>query len=481
VQPEPITKIPAIKGLLPDDLEALYKQAETELTRRVVENKLEGYRPYLKQRQFHDAGAGHRERLLMAGNQLGKSLAGGMECAIHATGRYPEWWKGRRFDRPTIGWACGTTNETVRDTVQRILVGRPNARGTGCIPAEAIVDLVAARGTPDLLDSIKVRHISGGVSVIGLKSYQRERESFQGETLDWCWLDEECPPDIYSEALTRTNIGRGPVWLTFTPLLGMSEVVLRFQQEQSPDRSVTVMTIDDVDHYSAEEKEAIAAAYPPHEREARAKGIPTLGSGRIFTSAEADLLVEPFECPSHWVKIGGIDFGWQHYSAFCELWHDRDLDIVYLARTHRTKNATAVEQAEAIRHWRLRWAWPHDGRNQTLAGAGVDLATQYRDLSLDMLHEHAQFLEGGNSLEQGLLMMDERMRGGRWKVFEERNEAWLEEYRLYHRDVNGKVVAKHDDALSASRYALMMLRFGQTESAKGRFYREIEYPRLGIV
>src|SRR5262245_49224855 len=118
-------------------------------------------------------------RLLIAANQSGKSLAGGMECAMHATGRYPDWWRGRCFDKPTIGWGAGTTNETTRDTVQRILVGRSGRHGTGSIPKDAILELVPARGTPDLLDSIKVRHVSGGVSVIGLKSYQRGRESFQ--------------------------------------------------------------------------------------------------------------------------------------------------------------------------------------------------------------------------------------------------------------------------------------------------------------
>ena len=44
------------------------------------------------------------------------------------------------------------------------------------------------------------------------------------------------------------------MWLTFTPLLGMSEVVRRFLLEKSPDRSVTTMTIYDVDHYSDDEK-----------------------------------------------------------------------------------------------------------------------------------------------------------------------------------------------------------------------------------
>ncbi len=42
-------------------------------------------------------------------------------------------------------------------------------------------------------------------------------------------LDEEPPADIFSESLTRTNVGGGPVWLMFTPLQGISEVVHRFK------------------------------------------------------------------------------------------------------------------------------------------------------------------------------------------------------------------------------------------------------------
>jgi phage terminase large subunit-like protein len=248
------------------------------------------------------AGAAHRERLLMAGNQLGKTLAGGFEAAIHATGRYPQWWSGKRFDRPTIGWACGVTGEVVRDTVQRVLVGRPGQTGTGAIPKDAIAELVSARGIPDLLDSIKVHHVSGGQSVIGLKSYLSGREKFQGETLSWVWLDEEPPMDIYSEALTRTNIGANPVWMMFTPLLDMSEVVRRFLQERSEARHITSMTIDDVQHYSEEEKATIIASYPPHELEARTKGIPVLGSGRIFPIPEHALAIEHQEFPAHWPK-----------------------------------------------------------------------------------------------------------------------------------------------------------------------------------
>jgi len=153
----------------------------------------------------------------MAGNQLGKTLAGGFEVAMHATGRYPDWWQGRRFDRPTVGWACGVTGEVVWDTVQKVLVGRTGQEGTGAIPKDAIAELISARGIPDLLDTIRVNHVSGGVSIIGLKTYASGREKFQGETLDYAWLDEEPPADIFTETLTRTNVGAGPVFVTFTP------------------------------------------------------------------------------------------------------------------------------------------------------------------------------------------------------------------------------------------------------------------------
>src|SRR5262249_7521588 len=136
-----------IDSLPPEQAEAALIRLEAIKAQRAGENALAHYEPYPRQEEVHNAGATHRERLLMAANQSGKSLAGGMECAMHATGRYPDWWCGRHFDRPTIGWGAGTTNETTRDTVQRILVGRPGQPGTGAIPKDAILDLVPARPT----------------------------------------------------------------------------------------------------------------------------------------------------------------------------------------------------------------------------------------------------------------------------------------------------------------------------------------------
>ena len=198
-------------------------------------NQLAKYRPYTKQKEFHEAGAIHRERLFMAGNQLGKTLAGGFEVAMHLTGSYPDWWKGKVFDTPTKWWAAGVTGESTRDNPQRVLVGPPASEsdwGTGAIPYEAIITTDRARGVPNLIDTVVVKHRSGGESFLVFKTYEKGREKWQGETLHGVWYDEEPPQDIYTEGLTRTNATGGISLVTFTPLLGMSEVVRMFLSDE---------------------------------------------------------------------------------------------------------------------------------------------------------------------------------------------------------------------------------------------------------
>ena len=446
------------------------------LDRRFRTNKLRFYKPYAKQREFHKAGESYSERLFMAGNQLGKTVAGGAEWAMHLTGRYPDWWEGATFDKAPLLWAGSVTGESTRDNPQRILVGPPAKEeewGTGFIPADCIKDRTRALGVPNLLDSVVVRwggggDVQAGESVLALKAYEKGREKWQGPTVDGVWFDEEPPEDIYSEGLTRTNNGQRGQFAqqTFTPLLGMSTVVARFIMPDPLDpgaasRNVTSMTIDDAEHYSEEERAKIIASYPLHEREARAKGIPSLGSGLIFPVSEELIVCEPITIPEHWVRIGGLDFGWDHPTAAVELAWDRDADVIYVTKDYRQRQATPVIHAAALKPWDiwLPWAWPHDGNNDT--AAGENLATQYRLQGLNMLHERATFEDGTNSVEAGMMDMLDRMQTGRWKVFRTCTN-WLEERRVYHRK-DGKVVKERDDTISASRYALMMIRHAITK------------------
>ncbi len=446
-----------LHGLSQEQKQSLLAATKLQLDTR----KLYLYAPYPKQHVFHAAGSTHRERLFMAANQTGKTLAGSFEAAMHATGIYPSWWAGRRWDRPTVSWCAGVTNESTRDNVQRLLLGRPGAHGTGAIPKANIAGTSSGRSVADLVDTIQVKHVAGGVSTIGIKSYEKGREKWQGETLDFVWFDEEPPEDIYSEGLTRTNATGGMVFMTFTPLLGMSSVVMRYLgKDKTPDRSVTQMTIDDADHYSDADRDRISASYQPHEREARTKGIPTLGSGRIFPVTEESIAIDSFDIPKRWKRLGGMDFGWDHPFGAVEIAYDADQDIVYVTKTYREAQKTPLEHSGALRKWGLwlPWAWPHDGLQHD-KGSGDQLAEQYRQQGLDLLADRATFDDGTSGVEAGVSEMLQRMQTKRWRVFRHL-EDWFEEFRLYHRE-DGKIVKMRDDLLSASRYAMMMIRFAE--------------------
>lgn len=222
------------------------------------------------------------------------------------------------------------------------------------------------------------------------------------------------------------------------------------------------MTIDDAEHYTPERRKEIVDGYLPHEREARAKGIPVLGSGRIFPIEEGRIVVDPIPIPVHWPQINGLDFGYDHPFAAINLALDRDADCVYLCKEYAEREATPVIHAASVKPWG-KWipcAWPHDGLQHD-KGSGIVLKTQYQDQGLEMLSEKAEWPEGGNGVEAGLIDMLDRMQTGRFKVFKSLG-GWLSEFRIYHRD-EGQIVKIKDDRISASRYALMMLRHAKVK------------------
>lgn len=447
------------------DLREVAEALEAAVYRKQYGGQIWFFQPYPKQKAFFDEGAVRRERLLIAGNQNGKTHAGGFEAALHLTGEYPDWWRGRRFDKPTKGWIAGETSLAVRDIQQKKLCGEPgveDALGTGMIPKASFADKPSlARGVTDAYDTIQVRHKSGGISVGRFKSYEQGRPKFQGETLDWIWFDEEPPEDIYAEGLTRTVATGGMAYMTFTPLKGRSNVVLRFLDEPSADRSVTTMTIEDALHIPADQRARIISAYLPHEREARARGVPILGSGRIFITPE-EAIIEPVieHIPTYWVKLWGIDIGIGHPFAAVLILYDRDNDVVHIHHAFKMANALPIAHAQAMKRIgaAVPVAFPKDAGDRE-KGSGEPISKLYKQQGLLMLPNHATWPDGSVSTEAGIAEWDEREQTGRLKIAAHLS-GWLEERRFYHRK-DGQIVKVKDDELSATRIALMMKRFAR--------------------
>ena len=396
--------------------------------------------------------AGHtKERLFMAANRVGKSEAGAYEVTCHLTGLYPHWWTGRRFTKPVECWAVGTNSQTTRDIVQAKLLGSPQEPGSGMVPAHLIVSTITARGLAGALEGARVRHVSGGLSLLGLKTYEQGRPAFEGTSKDVIWCDEEPPADCYTEMLYRTVTTRGIVMVTFTPLRGMSEVVKGFLEPETPESAEFKTFIQagwkDVPHLDTVEQRALLATTPPYQIAARTEGEPSLGSGAIYPIAEREILVPTADVPANWPRVYAIDVGWNRTAV---IWGAKDpaTGRIVLYDEHYRGQGEPASHAEAIK---ARGAWMRGVIDPASSGSsqidGRALIDIYGRLGLHL--EPAI-----NAVEAGLTETWNLLVSGRL-VVQEHLSNWRSEFRKYHRDEQGKIVKVADHLMDATRYLVI--------------------------
>lgn len=431
-----------------------------------------------KHKLFFDAGKNYYERVFAASNRTGKSLSGAFETACHATGLYPSWWNGRVFDHPVKVWACGADAKSTRDTAQKELLGPIGSWGTGMIPAELLGKCSMLAGVPQGVDFIEIKHVSGGKSVISFKNYAQDIKAFYGTAMDVIWLDEECPENIYNECLIRTMTTEGLVFVTFTPLHGLTPLVVKFyakadllggargldgvtpenqeaaagteeQEARLMNRTKVAKAIinagwDDAPWLSEDSKRRMLDDTLPHLREARSKGIPAMGSGSIYPIPLADITVDPFPIPDYYERLYALDVGWNKTAV---LWAARnpDTDVIYLYDEHYQGESPPAVHAEAIKS---RGAWipgvidpASRGRSQV---DGMKLMSMYKEMLRDLY-------PAKNEVDSGIVNMYNRIASGKLKVFSTLKN-FQKEYILYRRDLNGKIVKENDHLMDTLRY-----------------------------
>jgi phage terminase large subunit-like protein len=466
-------------------------------------NKLRYFDPYPYQKRFADASSYSHQLLLMAANRIGKSEIGAEIMASHLTGIYPDWYEGRKFDRPIKAWAAGINNDKTRDILQAKLCGEPGNPeqwGKGFIPKECLGETIRKPGVPNALQGVYVKHKTGKWSYLGFKSYEMEAIGFMGESVDVVWLDEEPKQEIYTQALTRTLDRRGLLYMTFTPENGVTEVVNQFMNDLKDGQFMMMASWDDASssiktvggnpgHLDEKTMEQILAAFPPHEREMRSKGVPSLGSGLIYPIPDEDIVCEPFEIPPHYLRGCGLDFGWDHATAAVFSAYNEDTDTLFLYDSYKQRKMTPDIHALSLKGKGCGWIpvfWPHDG-NRSDGYGGQTLAELYRKVGVNMHYEHFSNPpgigegegDGGNQVSPGVMEILQRLQTGRLKVFKNLYD-WFEEKRMYHRK-DGKIVTKNDDLMAATRYAVMSLRHFVSQKYMVQSKSRLQYKQKWIV
>lgn len=433
---------------------------------------------YRKHVEFFNGGQKYRERLLMAANRVGKTIAGAYECTCHLTGIYPKWWTGKRFDRPVDILVAGESGRLVRDSIQQELLGPPSDIGTGMIPNSAIFERRAKSGIPDAIDTAQIRHALGGLSQLQFQSYDQGREAFQATARDVVWFDEEPPLSVYSEGLTRTMTTGGIVITTFTPLKGISETV-QFLDSKAKENKILKVTAtwDDAPHLSDADKVEMLSAYPPHQRDARSKGIPALGSGAIYPVPEEDFLINDIELPLHWRRFYAMDVGWNRTAALFFA-YDPETDILYAYGEYYRGQAEPSIHAAAIKS---QGSWMRGVIDPAARGRsqidGKQLIQLYGDLGLVLT-------PADNSVETGIYEVYQRLSIGRLKVFRS-CVNFISEYRVYRRDEKGRIIKENDHLMDTCRYGCVSgIPLGQfppawkTQFTKGKGEFKFDYDPL---
>jgi len=459
------------KDLIQKELVGLLEEAE----RRKKYCKFSSYFPdsgpfdrsqYKKHVEFMNQGAKFNQRAFVAANRTGKTVTGAYEMTCHLTGLYPKWWKGRTFSNAVTAWAASKSNQVTKEVIQAELLGSMMDVGSGMIPKELIIKCIKKPGVAEAIETVFVKHVAGGISELTFKSYDQGRETFQGTKRQVIWLDEE-PADygIFSESLTRTagagdGVTDGIVYCTFTPLFGLSQIVLSFLEDgkfpeggtsnENPYKYVTNVSWDEVPHLTDSWKESTLGAYSEHDRKARSEGIPALGAGAVYTISEENFVVDPFAIPLWWPRAYGMDFGWNHPTAVVWAAQDPDSGIMYLYSEHSLNKTTPPIHAEAIKQ---RGVWIEGSCDPAGGGSsqrdGTRLIDEYQLLGLEVSPSPG----GNNSKEARISKVRVLLESGQLKVMNHLAK-WLSEYRVYRYNERGELVKKNDDLQDATQYLI---------------------------
>lgn len=323
-----------------------YLNLKNELTARVAGNKLvrynSGEKVHQKQLMFHKSNA--RTRFVFGGNRSGKTECGAVEAVYLLRGNHPY-----KPNRPnTSGWAVSLSSQVSRDVAQKKILEY--------LPKRYIADVVMSSGSKDnysegVIDYMLIKNVFGGLSRLGFRSCDQGREKFQGTSLDFVWIDEEPPKDIYDECRMRLLDKKGDIWVTMTPLKGLNWVydLIYKNQKNDPDLWHIHMEWADNPFLETQEIERMTKLLDSDELDSRRYGKFSGLGGLIYKEFDTSVhIIQPFCVPQEWYDNISIDPGLNN--PLSAHWYAVDYDgNVYVLAEHYMAGKDVKYHADRIK------------------------------------------------------------------------------------------------------------------------------------
>lgn len=422
---------------------------------------------YTKHLDFFSAGGQYPVVLFRAGNQVGKSFASCYATAVHLTGMYPSWWDeevhGHKFHKPIRCWLGADRADTLKKTVQVKMLGPVGAFGSGFIPRH-LLDLDSlkdAKRTDTPITAFRVKHATGGFSTVSLKTYESGRKAWEAESVDLIALDEEPPMDIFGEALARLLATNGKMLLAFTPNEGLTPLVDLLTDHgdltEGPKGNgkfyIVTQTVYESPHMTQDRIELLIAGLPAqHMKDARLRGIPSMGEGVVYPVNVEELLIDANQIPKgpSMAYCMAIDFGWYHPTGILWMGFDIDTDTYYVLDEYKVGQQSPEVHAQYIQlvdiQRKINFHKICDpSKGSTDPKSGRKEAQIYNDYELD-------FKDADNDVSGGIFKVMMAMQHGKLKISKHCIEL-VKELRSYMWK-KGKIHKINDDLVDPLRYCL---------------------------
>lgn len=326
------------KSTAPVDIaEAMRTLGENLKVQRLKPNILT-YKPHAKQFAFHSSEA--RTRLYIGGNRSGKTVGGIIEDILWLTGKHPF----RKTPLPPISGRIVSVdflNGIARTIIPQLSQWLPASELKG--------------GSWDTAYNKELRTLTlDNGSFVEFMSYDQDLDKFSGTSRHFIHFDEEPPKDIYTECLLRTVDVGGSIWITMTPVEGMTWV---YDDIYEPGiihtrQSTDVITVDMTEnpYLSEGEIQSLINLLDEEDREARIHGKFVQLGGLIYKAFDPNIHVisrDRLEIPKDGVIVASLDAGFNNPTAW--LWHYITPDErLFTYKEHYASGMVVEEHAQIV-------------------------------------------------------------------------------------------------------------------------------------
>lgn len=251
------------------DQAAALRAIKEGLAQQITAPNLYRYTAHPKQKEFHSDP--HQERLFVAGNRSGKSLASVIEAIYYLTGTHPY------RDTPPPPVRGRVVGVDFLNGIDKILLPLYKQ----WLPAEYLIEGDWSKSYSQERHTLTLKN----GSFVEFMSQDQDLDKFAGTSRHFVHFDEECPRVIFDECLMRLIDTDGDWWISETPVSGMEWIYDDLYEPAvngTKDIGLIEAEMGDNPYISEKARDRLLSMFSDEERLMREKGQYTTVTGQLF-------------------------------------------------------------------------------------------------------------------------------------------------------------------------------------------------------